>query len=150
MAATSHPSGLAVTQWRDICDRHRESTGPTLPLGETAIERPSCVKDGLENCLWEQAFITGSAPRRMAHGSRRQRGPPPVFLFLPLSIQMTKTGSKCYCVLNTFLQHLLIAGCLGKRLWPGLGPSAALSEEQKAGSMDAEVRARASVLLRVL
>lgn len=30
------------------------------------------------------------------------------------------------------------------------GDLAALSEEQKAGSMDAEVRARASVFLRVL
>lgn len=128
MAATSHPSGLTVTQWRDICDRHRESIGPTLPLGETAIQRPSSVTDGLvrpssvtdglESCLWEQAFITGSAPQRLAHGSRRQGGPPPVFLFLPLNIQMTKARSKCYCVLNSFLQHLLMAGCLGK--WHGL------------------------------
>lgn len=72
MAAKLHPSrtptnGGPVTQWEDICGRHRAPSAPIPPFGQTAVERPSSVKDGLESYLWEQTFVTGSAPQRMAH-----------------------------------------------------------------------------------
>lgn len=47
MTSESHPSrtlangGLTVTQRKDICGGHREPSAPTLPFGQTAMERPS-------------------------------------------------------------------------------------------------------------